>query len=110
MQENVISIEPRDDTHAGMVASDLFAPHRGFLNVDFAIQPNMKLRLYVLTEEQKTQINRGEPATGKPLATVEIEGTASHQLTLERGAYLLALGNQEPTTVQVAYRVTFREY
>jgi Caspase domain len=110
VQENVISIEPRDDTHAGMVASDLFAPHRGFLNVDFAIQPNMKLRLYVLTEEQKTQINRGEPATGKPLATVEIEGTASHQLTLERGAYLLALGNQEPTTVQVAYRVTFREY
>ncbi len=64
----------------------------------------------MLSEQQRNQLSTGKTLTGEPLMKVEIEGTASQSVALERGTYMIAVLNREPVPVQIAFRATFRGY
>ena len=111
VREEVVTIAaPEDGAETAASGSDIFVPSRGFVTIDFSVQAEAKLGLTVLGEKQKRQLATGQKLTGEPLLKIEIEGTASHTVSLDRGTYLLAVINREPTPTQIAYRVTFRGY
>jgi uncharacterized caspase-like protein len=111
LREEVLTIPaPEEGAQNAGSSSDIFVPSRGFFSIDFSVQTEAKLELVVLSEQQRNQLSTGKTLTGEPLMKVEIEGTASQTVALERGTYMIAVLNREPVPVQIAFRATFRGY
>ena len=84
-------------------------PGRGMLAIDFSVEGGKELRLMLLTKDQSDMLAAGKQPSEVPLLRDKIKGTDSSYKLLERGEYVLFIGNDAPTNTTLTYRVTLRE-
>jgi hypothetical protein len=97
----------------GATSASLFVPGRGFFSVDFSVQPSKALTMVLLTESQWSSVNAGRRLEGDPVMRLQIDGTASQEIRLERGSYhLVFLNNAEgkETSTSLLIRCSFRAF
>jgi hypothetical protein len=102
--ERTLSVEEK--TGSGV---QLIIPGRGMLAIDFSVEDGKELLLMLLTKDQSSALAAGQQPADGPLMRDKIKGTASRYKILERGEYVLFIGNDAPTDTKFTYRATLRE-
>jgi hypothetical protein len=102
--ERAVSVEAK--TGSGV---QINIPGRGMLAIDFAVEDGKELLLMLLTKDQSDILAAGKQPAEGPLMRDKIKGTDSRYKLLERGEYMLFIGNDAPTNTTLTYRVTLRE-
>jgi hypothetical protein len=84
-------------------------PVRGMLAIDFAVEEGKELSLMLLTKDQSSTLLAGKKPAEGPIMRSTIKGTDSRYKLLNRGEYVIYIGNDAPTNTTLTYRVTLRE-
>jgi hypothetical protein len=102
--EHTLSVEAKSGSGVPIILSV-----RGMLAIDFAVEEGKELLLMLLTKDQSDMLAAGKKPAEGPLLRDKVKGTDSRYKLLERGEYVLFIGNDAPTNTTLTYRVTLRE-